>query len=282
LERDADHYEFRAFCLMQAPFMLYLGGRWLVDKLDDFFPEEERAWRAAMDGYTHIPQVYQVLYEPLRDRGHIRSALDRLPKDSASRDNILQQIAVAYTAGWESLGDDKSLIRHILDSRDERDIGTIITFFWRNRRVDYLAESSRGTEPAVLGFWRWCHDKAVEDPKPNSGLLAELSQLAVYLDEITPDAEKWLKASAEHVTEGHREYELVNELDRLAEKSPKGVAAIFRVLLKGERPPYPDDDVRSLLRKLRDAGERDVVSEACEAYLRDGVDLHRLGDVCEG
>jgi hypothetical protein len=60
------------------------------------------------------------------------------------------------------------------------------------------------------------------------------------------------------------------------------MSAIFLAMASGEPPPYPDDDFRSLLAKLRDAGQQSVVTSICETYLRDGVDPKRLGDVCEG
>ena len=76
--------------------------------------------------------------------------------------------------------------------------------------------------------------------------------------------------------------QFVEELDRLADKNFVEIGGILRVLMENERPPHFDDDMRSLLAKLRALGQKEVVDYVCNRYVGPPyhLSLERLGGVC--
>jgi hypothetical protein len=277
LERDGDttgDYEFRALACNHAQSLLYFNRSWLIDHVDEIFDCcNDVAWHAAMDGYSHLSTVYEVLYRSLRERKHLHRAID----EDYHRDRIVQKIAIAYAAGWERLDDDESTIRYVLDKWEADDLYNIVSLFWRNHdEKEPDAELNRMKIPA-LNLWEWCFDHFPDDSESRPTILVRLSDLAVYLDEITERHRDWLIAAASEMQDGWSGSQLIEELARLAEMSPENTATVFLAFFGGERPPYPDKDIQALLQTLKSKGLNDQVANILEAYARAGIDPNRLG-----
>ncbi len=94
----------------------------------------------------------------------------------------------------------------------------------------------------------------------------------------------WLVEAAKGTRGDWTAHRIIEQLDRVTDKQhAKNAAAVLQALISaGDRLPHPDDDLRSLLRKLKDAGLDDEVANVCEVYARAGIDPDRLGGVCNG
>ena len=283
LTQDDGNYEFRALCCRYAGFMLYLDRDWFMDHIEDLFDKErEGAWNAAMDGYVYTTQVHERIYKALRAGGHLKRAVDQ----RRGRDRIVQQIMVVYVEGWERLDDGGSLLRYVLDQWKETDVRSIVTFFLQLRSEARSEGADRYGELATA-LWHWYVDELPDSDAERSQILAWLSELAVYLDDVGDDNREWLEMAARGMRgdDPFRSYVFIRELDRLSESSPANVARVFRALCEAGRPPYISGEVLSLMGKLKAYNDvahaiDDDLAAICDAYGRAGEDPDRLGGVC--
>ena len=104
-------------------------------------------------------------------------------------------------------------------------------------------------------------------------LQSALSQLAVFVHELTPTAVEALVDAAPHAQVRHHGYMLVENLARLASQYPKEVAAIFRAAMSGFLPDYRKEDVIGCVNRLANAGEAEEVERICNAYAERGSTL---------
>lgn len=106
-------------------------------------------------------------------------------------------------------------------------------------------------------------------------LQSALSQLAVFVHELTPVAVEALVDAAPHAQVRHHGYMLVQNLARLASKYPKEVASIFRAAMSGLLPDYRREDVIGCVNRLAEAGEVDDAEWICNAYAERGSTLRK-------
>ena len=104
-------------------------------------------------------------------------------------------------------------------------------------------------------------------------LQSALSQLAVFIHDLTPDAVGSLVDSAPHAQVRHHGYMLVQNLARLASQYPKEVATIFRAAMSGFLPDYRKEDVIECVKRLAEAGEVEEAEWICNAYADRGSTL---------
>jgi len=106
-------------------------------------------------------------------------------------------------------------------------------------------------------FWSRCVDWAAGVTPTPETLLAKLSLLSCYLNEISDDTVRLMLATAPYVNEVNHASELTERLESLATTSPVHVAQVTETYLKNYRPNY---DYRrllnSLIRKLAEGGQR--------------------------
>jgi hypothetical protein len=116
----------------------------------------------------------------------------------------------------------------VLQSQDGEDARTIARFFW--------SQSGQDLEPAVkirvLELWRYVVELGVIRP----ALYSALSQLAVYIDELTSDNEKLLRAVAPFVGEEYNFVGFVENLRRLSVGNPEAASRVLGEALSTYRP----------------------------------------------
>jgi hypothetical protein len=104
-------------------------------------------------------------------------------------------------------------------------------------------------------------------------LQSALSQLAVFIHDLTSDAVKALVDAAPHAQVRHHGHMLVQNLARLASKYPKEVATIFRAAMSGFLPEHRKEDVIGCVKRLAVAGEVEQAEWICNAYADRGSTL---------
>ena len=104
-------------------------------------------------------------------------------------------------------------------------------------------------------------------------LQSALSQLAVFIHELTPVVVETLVDAAPHAQVKHHGYMLVQNLARLASQYPKEVATIFRAAMSGFLPDYRKEDVIDCINRLAETGEVEEAESICNAYADRGSTL---------
>jgi hypothetical protein len=127
----------------------------------------------------------------------------------------------------------------------------------------------------ILEFWMKVAKQARANRTDVPELQSALSQLAVFIQELTPDAVEALVDAAPHAQVRHHGYMLVQNLERLASQYPREVATIFRTAMSGFLPDYRKEDVIGCVNRLAEAGAVEEAESICNAYAEQGSNLLR-------
>jgi len=244
----------------------YLNSEWTEGNFDRLFStSNEAAWSCAAQGFAYQRYLYDWLFKMLVTGGHLRRMVyaEGLPDPVAER--ALQFLGLAYLEGMESL-DGGGLLGEIIAGLRVKELSQLCWFFWTLRGK---AEPSARTSK-ILAFWMKVAERVRASHTNLPELQSALSQLAVFLHELTPVAVEALVEAAPYAQVRHHGYMLVENLARLAGQYPKEVAAIFRATMSGFLPDYREEDVIECVNKLADAGEIEEAEWICNAYAERG------------
>lgn len=107
-------------------------------------------------------------------------------------------------------------------------------------------------------------------------MLSHLAKMSVYLNSIDEESLGWLKLTAKYADRGHDTPTLVENLNRLADASPRNAGLVVLEMLNNDI--YPDYDVQhiiSAVEKVYLAGERELGNSICNMYLQRGHEFLR-------
>lgn len=268
--------DFAAMAGMYCANLHFLSAEWTEANFDRLFSStSEAAWRYAAQGFAYQRRLYDWLFKRLVTGGHLRRMVysEGLPDQVAAR--ALQFLGLAYLEGMESL-DGSGLLSELVSELKVKELSQLCWFFWTLRGV---AEPSARTSK-IMAFWM----KVAEQVRANRADLPELqsalSQLAVFIHDLTPDAVEALIDAAPHAEVKHHGYMLVQNLARLASQYPKKVATIFRAAMSGFLPDCRKEDVIGCVNRLAEAGEVEEAEDICNKYAERGSTL--LKETYEG
>ena len=261
--------DFAAMAGMYCANFHYLNAEWTEANFDRLFSStNDAAWRCAAQGFAYQRYLHDWLFKRLVTGGHLRRMVysEGLPDQVAER--ALQFLGLAYLEGMERL-DGNGLLSEIVAGLKVKELSQLCWFFWTLRgKAEPSARSSK-----ILMFWMKVAEQVRASRADVPELQSALSQLAVFIHELTPVAvEAWVDA-APHAQVRHHGYMLVQNLARLASQYPKGVAAIFRAAMSGFLPDYRKEDVVGCVNRLAEAGEVEEAEWICNAYAEQGSTL---------
>lgn len=240
----------------------YLNAEWTETNFDRLFSStSEAAWRCAAQGFAYQRHLYDWLFQRLVTGGHLRRMVysEDLPDQVAER--ALQFLGLAYLEGLESL-DGGGLLSDLVAELRVKELSQLCWFFWTLRGK--AEPTARGSK--VLAFWMKVAEQVRADRADVPELQSALSQLAVFVHEVTPAVLEALVEAAPHAQVRHHGYMLVENLARLANQYPKEVAAIFSAAITGFLPDYRKEDVIRCVNRLAEAGAVDEAEWICNAY----------------
>ena len=180
----------------------------------------------------------------------------------------MQFLGLAYLEGMESLDGD-GLLSELVAGLKVKELSQLCWLFWSLRGK---AEPSARTSK-ILAFWMKVAEQVRENQADMPVLQSALSQLAVFVHELTPAAVEVMIEAAPHAQVRHHGYMLVQNLARLASQHPKEVARIFRAAISGFLPDYRKEDVIGCVNLLAEAGEIEEAEGICNAYADRGSTL---------
>ncbi|RXN93407.1 hypothetical protein C7R54_06880 [Achromobacter aloeverae] len=261
--------DFATMCGLYCANFHYLNRDWTEGNFDRLFSlTNESAWNCAAQGFAYQNHLYAWLYERLIAGGHLRRMVfsEELPDRVADR--AIQFLGLAYLEGMESLDGD-GLLSELVVGLKVKELSALSWFFWTFRgQSEPTTRTSR-----VLTFWM----KVVERIRETGAVLPELQsalcQLAVFVHELTPATSAALVDAAPYAQVRHHGPMLVANLERLASRNPKEVAAIFRAAMSGFLPNFRPEDVAGCVNRLAEAGEVEEAEWICNAYAERGSSL---------
>jgi hypothetical protein len=261
--------DFSALAGMYCANLHYLNADWTESNFDRLFSStSEAAWKCAAQGFAYQRHLYDWLFKRLVKGGHLRKMVnsESLPDQVAER--ALQFLGLAYLEGMESL-DGGGLLSELVAELRVKELSQLCWFFWTLRgKAEPSARASK-----ILTFWMRVAEQVRANRADVPDLQSALSQLAVFIHELTPAAVEALIEAAPHAHVRHHGYMLIENLTRLANQYPKEVAVIFRAAMSGFLPDYREEDVIECINRLAEAGEVEEAEGICNAYADQGSTL---------
>ena len=271
---DVEEYEFITLLVNYLPNFLYMSTKWVSDNLSRIFDRENyQKWLCVMQAYAYVNIVYKEIYDHLKFNQHFIKALDdENLKDIVSK-KIIQNIVIAYLRNYETLQDETSLIRQLFDRGNPDEHSQLIWFVWTLRKKD--DESFRGKVTEL-----WPHLLQAIDTNSQEGrkLASKLTTWLVFVTKVDDTNREMILQMAAFVDENYRSRDLLELIARISAAQPKEAVAIWRVLLQGVAPDYPEEAIREALGNLvvsGDDGRRDAYTIVDE-YIKRGTDKPSL------
>ena len=167
------------------------------------------------------------------------------------------------------------MISQVLKRWGKDELKEIVNFLWMQRANDIDDE----VKARILALWGTIltHFEAAAELSPDDKELAALlSKLAIYVDTIDERSLGLLKLSARHSGAGYETPFFVEQLDRLADSSPRGAAEVYVEMLEnGVFPDYDMTHITSFIEKVYSAGELDLGNTICNLYMDRGFERFR-------
>lgn len=261
--------DFAALAGMYCANLHYLNSEWTEANFDRIFSlTNDTAWRCAAQGFAYQRYLYDWLFKNLVAGGHLRKMIysEGLPDQVTER--ALQFLGLAYLEGIENL-DDGGLLGELVNNLRVKELSHLCWFFWTLRGKP---EPSPRTSK-ILEFWTKVAERIRVSGAGLPRLQSALSQLAVFVHDLSPAIVEALIEAAPHAQIRHHGYMLVENLSRLAERYPAEVAAVFRAAMTRFLPDYRKEDVIACINKLAQAGKVEEAEWICNAYAEQGSSL---------
>jgi hypothetical protein len=264
------NYEFSSLAGAHLPNLYYLNEGWVRKYINDIFPTEEKHWRCAIQGYSYVNTVYAVIYNLLKDNGHLKRALETDFANDQIKRRIIENVAISYLRGQESLETKNSLFKLILDRWQTNEIEEVISLFWMHRD----AELNSDQKEHIYNFWHYCFDRIKGQEEKNKAILSDINLLAVFLDQINKDQKDWLMQSVLYVEERYHSAFLLEYLNKIADKNPREAGEVFLAMLTKTVPWYEEGNIKSFVEKAFVAGlKSDIANPICDKYARAGFEF---------
>ena len=247
------------------PNLYYLDRKWVENNIDGIFPKEVgRHWYAAFTGYLSNPTLYSEFYDILRSQGHYTKALQTTFDERYISERLIHHLCFAYLQGKENLGDPGSLFESMLTQWGIEVLKQIIMFFWMQHK-DGRDISSQQKVLAVCQRIAEHYREQSQLSIDEKTVLSHLSQLSVYLDSLDAPALEWINLSAKYVDVGYDTPTFVEQLDRLADNTPREAGRVYIVMLdSGIYPDHEMSHILSCVDKLYVADELELANTICE------------------
>ncbi len=265
ISESGQNAEFAALAGMYCSNLHYLNAQWVEVNFDRLFStSSDSAWKCAAQGFAYQCHLYDWIYKRLIEGGHLRRMIYTEGLPDHVLEKALQFLGLAYLEGLEELGDGGLMSELVVTLKTEQ-LSKLCWFFWTLRRSK---EPSDPRRTRILEFWKRIAAAIRNCGTAQPELQSALNQLAVFIDEMTPDTTQMWAEAAPHAEVRHHGYVLVEHLAHLAGTYPTMVATVFRAALSGFLPDFQEEDVIRCVTQLADVGQIDDAEWICNEYAR--------------
>lgn len=248
---DKNEYEFITLLVDCLPNFLYMSTEWVSKNIARIFDRERRQkWLCAMQAYAYASEVYKEIYNHLKVNEHFIRALDDENLKHRVSEKIIQNIVIAYLRDYENenLANEDSLIQQLLSRARYEELSQLIWFIWTLREKQALYDK-------VMALWPRLLQAIDTDKREGRKLASQLTTWSVFITEVDDANRDLILKVAEFAEEDHNSYELLNSIARFSAKQLEEAAAIWREMLKGSAPDYPEDAIREIFSNLVKSGD---------------------------
>lgn len=266
---EKPQYEFVTLVTNYLPNFLYMSKDWVSDNLSRIFDKSHYLkWLCAMQGYSYIGTVYEVIYKYLKDNGDLKKALDDKNVKKQVEDRIIQNITVAYIHGFEKFSDQNSLIKLLVSRKDYNELRQLIWFMWTLRK-----KGDQKLKKKVLKLWPKILATIDFDTNDGRRLASQLCHWASFIEQVDSESMSLLLAIAPYAEEEYNAPFLLESIAYISKTQAFEAHIIWMKMLEGTGFDYPEEAVRESLVNILNLGlegerkTKEIVSE----YLKKGI-----------
>ncbi|TGT87189.1 MULTISPECIES: hypothetical protein [unclassified Mesorhizobium] len=255
--RDAN-FDFTTLSASYIANIDYMSHDWLVANINGLFNKAYPAnLKAAFGGLAYATPTHPI-YQLLSSNGILEAGMNSNLEDSHSRERIIEWICLAYLWGDETL---TSPLMVAIFAGGTSDLSDAAEFFWRVQGNELTPEQIEG----VLAFWEKCLAWAKGQTEPPEHLLSRLGRLAPSIGDINERTKALLFGVVPFVHTDYSSDQMVEQLARLSDTNLAATMELLERMFEVSTPDYDmDDKLKTLLRKLADAGHRAAVLRCIE------------------
>ena len=253
---------------LYLPNLNYLDKQWVQNNFNRIFDlGNDEYWEAAFSGYIiGHSTVYEDIYKSFREFGHYKKGLMHNFKDKQALRNLVQNIAIAYLAGWEKLSNNDSLICMLIKSQNPEHLSELIKFIWSLRKNENKPQNEK-----IKLLWKDILSEIsplLEIDDQYCKIASDLSLWLSLIDEIDNDIFTWLSISAKYFTDTWSSGFFIEYLKDHVKKSPKEVGELYLIMLNANHyPDYKEEDIFEIIETLIKSNELDTVQKIYNLYL---------------
>ncbi|KRP96212.1 hypothetical protein AOQ72_17920 [Bradyrhizobium yuanmingense] len=247
--RDGN-FEFTTLSASYIGNLHYLSSDWLKANVALIFPAKyPNNFKVAIGGLAYAGPN-RPIYQLLAGHSVFAEALATKLEDKNGRERVIEWVGLAYLWGDEQL--ESPIIQTIFIAGVE-DVETLAELFWQVRR-DELTDVQIDR---VLSFWERCLTWAKERAILSEHFMARLSRLSPYIEKLDDRTKTLLMAVVPYVHTDYGTDQMIEELARLVDTDPAGVASLLERMLESSAPDFDlDDKLKKLIERLAALGLR--------------------------
>jgi len=260
--RDGN-FEFSTLSASYIGNLHYLSLDWLTANVALMFPAREypNNFKVAIGGLAYAGPN-RPIYQLLASHKVFAEALATKLEDKSGRERVIEWVGLAYLWNDEQL--DSPIVKTIFAAGVE-DVETLAELFWQVRR-DELTDVQIDR---VLGFWERCLAWVKELGTTPDHFMARLSRLSPYIKKLDDRTKPLLMAVVPYVHTDYGTDQMVQELTRLVDTDPAGVASLLERMLESSAPNFDlDDKLKKLIETLAALGLRTEAIRCTEKVRR--------------
>lgn len=265
---DAGEYEFITLLVNYLPNFLYMSTEWVSGNLARIFDRDNyQKWLCAIQAYAYVNHIYEEIYNHLKLNRHFIHALDDENLKDRVSEKIIQNVVIAYLRDYESLEDEDSLIRQLIDRAINDELSQLIWFIWTLRKKD-----DQNLYSKVMKLWPRLLQAIDTDSREGRKLASRLTTWSVFITEVDDTNRDLILQIAAFADEDYNSHDLLESIARISAAQPQKAVAIWKVLLQGSAPDYPEEAIREAFTNFvasGDEGRRDALAIVDE-YIKRG------------
>jgi hypothetical protein len=224
---------------------------WLTANVAQMFPAREypNNFKVAIGGLAYAGPN-RPIYQLLASHKVFAEALATKLEDKNGRERVIEWVGPAYLWNDEQL--DSPIVQTIFAAGVE-DVETLAELFWQVRR-DELTDAQIDR---VLAFWERCLTWIKDRSAVPEHFMARLSRLSPYIKKLDNRTRPLLMAVVPYVHTDYGSDQMVEELTRLVDTDPAGVASLLERMLESSAPTFDlDDKLKKLIERVANLGLR--------------------------
>lgn len=270
LERgETGEYEFLTLVTLYLPNFCYMSFSWVKNNLERIFDQTNNLkWLCAIQGYAYSNPIWEV-YRYLSERGDLLKALDHKYAKDLVKERIIQQGILAYFNGSETLTDENSLVRAVIDRNNLNELNQLI---WYLRIIQEEDNSEQRNK--VYELWSLLMDMIDTSTDNGRKLASALCSLVIFVDQLTDETKSWLLQIAPYADDAHHSYVLLEGLAKLSEEQPFEANDIWLKMLERSSEHYPEEAVQQILKNLvaRGSEGKRLADDTVSKYIKKGIE----------